>query len=407
MSRKRIFKILVPLATFALFMVCAIPIAIAETLAEKAASCQYVQKTDVVEVIIDETESMNELYKGSPKLKQQKALINLFNETIPSSLKLTAAARAFGQFKIFEDATSKILFAPTNYNKSLLPQSIASFDRGRGFSPLDAALDGATEDLKSQSGQMAVVVFSNGLDMQKYQPVAAAQRLKKAYGDRVAIYTVVLGDKYVTVDIGDKAEGLNVMKQVADAGGSGFMTTGDSISTKAGMEDFVEKVFYCKDSDCDGVCDNLDKCPDTPKGTKVDAVGCPIPEPVPEPAAVEPKLEAPVSMTLHVQFASDKADIQTKYMPEIEKVAEFMKQYPGAKAVIEGHTDSTHTQAYNQKLSEKRANSVKNALVKEYNVDASRLEAVGYGEDKPIASNKTKAGKAKNRRVTANFSNKE
>lgn len=428
MLRKTVLKILVPLAMVALVIGVSSPAFSAGELDQKLASCQYIQKVDTFEVIFDATESTNELYKGAPKLKQEKALINLFNDTIPN-LKLTAAERAFGRFSLFGGDTSKLLFAPTAYNKSLLPQAQAPFYQGKGLSPLDAALDGATADLQSQSGKMAVIVFSNGLDMQKFDPVGAAKRMKKAYGDRVCIYTVVLGDKASQFDMGDMNEGLNVMQKVADAGECGFMVKGSSISTPAAMADFVEKVFLCQDTDCDGVCDSADKCPDTPKGCKVDKDGCPLDSdgdgvidcldkcpdtpagvkvdangcPPEEP--VEAKAEEPVMMTLKIHFASDKYNVESKYEPEIAKVADFMKAHPEADAVVAGHTDSTHTEKYNQKLSEQRANAVKTVLVEKFKVDASRIEAVGYGETKPVATNKTAAGKAQNRRVVVLFNN--
>jgi OOP family OmpA-OmpF porin len=78
-----------------------------------------------------------------------------------------------------------------------------------------------------------------------------------------------------------------------------------------------------------------------------------------------------------------------------------MKTYPKTTAVIEGHTDNTNTVAYNQKLSEERANSVRQYLINNFGIKASRLTAVGYGLTKPIASNSTEEGKQKNRRVQA------
>jgi len=106
--------------------------------------------------------------------------------------------------------------------------------QGNGFSPLDVAIDGATQDLQSQSGQLAVIAFSDGEDMERYAPVKAAQRMKNAYGDRICIYTVHLGDN----DVGRK-----LMQDVADAGGCGFMVKGDNIASPGGMADFVEKIF--------------------------------------------------------------------------------------------------------------------------------------------------------------------
>jgi outer membrane protein OmpA-like peptidoglycan-associated protein len=77
---------------------------------------------------------------------------------------------------------------------------------------------------------------------------------------------------------------------------------------------------------------------------------------------------------------------------------EILTNYPNAKFSVEGHTDSDGTNAFNQKLSEDRANAVKKALV-EKGINANNLTTAGFGETKPIATNKTKAGKAQNRRT--------
>jgi outer membrane protein OmpA-like peptidoglycan-associated protein len=111
--------------------------------------------------------------------------------------------------------------------------------------------------------------------------------------------------------------------------------------------------------------------------------------------------ETIVTIVLNVEFDSDKAIVKDKYRNEIKKVADFMKKYPNTTAVIEGHTDSTNTAAYNQKLSEARANSVRQYLINNFGIKASRLTAVGYGLTRPIASNSTEEGKQKNRRVQA------
>lgn len=78
-----------------------------------------------------------------------------------------------------------------------------------------------------------------------------------------------------------------------------------------------------------------------------------------------------------------------------------MKQYPQTNTTVEGHTDSVGTDAYNQKLSERRANAVRDVLVNEYGVQGSRVDSVGYGESRPVADNATESGRAINRRVEA------
>jgi outer membrane protein OmpA-like peptidoglycan-associated protein/opacity protein-like surface antigen len=151
------------------------------------------------------------------------------------------------------------------------------------------------------------------------------------------------------------------------------------------------------DSDKDGVCDGLDKCPGTPAGVKVDEKGCPI------------KVETPVAKELiekgrariNVEFDFNKAVVKPKYNEEIKKFADVMKDHPELNVVIEGNTDSVGKDAYNQKLSEKRAESVKNYMIEKFGIDKSRLSSKGYGESKPIADNKTKEGRQKNRRVEA------
>ncbi len=78
-----------------------------------------------------------------------------------------------------------------------------------------------------------------------------------------------------------------------------------------------------------------------------------------------------------------------------------MKEFPNTTAAIEGYTDNIASAAYNQKLSEKRANSVRQYIIDKFGIDGSRLTAAGYGLTKPIASNDTEEGRQKNRRVQA------
>ncbi|TYP65116.1 Outer membrane protein/peptidoglycan-associated(Lipo)protein [Pseudomonas sp. 9Ag] len=123
----------------------------------------------------------------------------------------------------------------------------------------------------------------------------------------------------------------------------------------------------------------------------------PAPMAEPEP---EPVMEA-VRVELDVKFDFDKATIRQDAYDDIEVLADFMKQYDQTSTTVEGHTDSIGTDAYNQRLSMQRAESVRDALVNRYGVEANRLEAVGYGESRPVADNSTELGRAINRRVEA------
>lgn len=141
------------------------------------------------------------------------------------------------------------------------------------------------------------------------------------------------------------------------------------------------------DSDQDGVPDSGDACPDTPRNYAVDERGCPIP--VEEVARVE----------LLVNFEFDRSEVRPQYFDEIEEVANFMAQYPDVVVELEGHTDSTGTDEYNQGLSERRANAVRDVMINRFNVRASRITARGFGESQPATSNSTREGRAQNRRV--------
>ncbi len=127
---------------------------------------------------------------------------------------------------------------------------------------------------------------------------------------------------------------------------------------------------------------------------------------VTQPAAVAQKAaprEEKVTISLEVEFKTGKADIQNQYHAEIGRVAEFMKSYPEANGVIEGHTDNVGSKEANMKLSQRRADSVRQYLIDKFGIDGKRLTAKGYGPTKPIASNANAAGRQKNRRTVASF----
>lgn len=106
-------------------------------------------------------------------------------------------------------------------------------------------------------------------------------------------------------------------------------------------------------------------------------------------------------VTLDVKFATNSDQILSDYLSEVEKLANFMNQYPSSKAVVEGHTDSRGSDDYNQNLSQRRVNEVVRLLSTNYGISAERLTAIGYGETQPVASNDTSENRAKNRRVVA------
>lgn len=164
------------------------------------------------------------------------------------------------------------------------------------------------------------------------------------------------------------------------------------------------------DSDNDGVSDAFDKCPNTPAGTAVDGSGCPLPK---APAPVIQKIEKTIvtqqdrlvvaDAIKNLEFDLGKATIRSTSFASLDRVAELLKS-KGFSLNLAGHTDNTGNDASNQKLSEDRAAAVKDYLISK-GVDMSKVTSEGYGESRPIASNKTAAGRQKNRRVEFTLAN--
>jgi OOP family OmpA-OmpF porin len=126
----------------------------------------------------------------------------------------------------------------------------------------------------------------------------------------------------------------------------------------------------------------------------------PAPEPAPAPPAEEPA-PAPQSQRIvlrGVQFDLDKADVRADASVILDEAANQLSQVPGTRVSVEGHTDSSGSDAYNQSLSERRASSVRDYLAGK-GVENGRLSTAGYGESQPVADNATAEGRALNRRV--------
>jgi OmpA-OmpF porin, OOP family len=172
-------------------------------------------------------------------------------------------------------------------------------------------------------------------------------------------------------------------------------------STPAGVA--VDKNGCPVDSDQDGVPDYLDKCPRTPAGVKVDAKGCPEVVMTIEKKEAAAKRYCSKPAVLAINFDTNKTDIKPEYYDELKTVGDFLTYFPNAKGEIAGHADTVGTKAHNLTLSQARADSVRQYIAETFGTDSIRIGTKGYGFSKPVASNKTEAGRAKNRRIEANF----
>jgi OOP family OmpA-OmpF porin len=346
---------------------------------------QYVPKVDNFVVILDTSSSMADKYGQKEKAKIAKEFLSAMNQTIPE-LNYNGALITFGHDAHLPDKSAMLVYGPTKYSTSGFGTALDGVKGPGGTSslPLAKAITAVGNNLKSTQGSVSIIIVSDGADMDQ-APVRAAEALKGKFGERLCIDTV---------QVGYDPDGKAILDQIAGLSGCGFSTTADRLATSSRMAGFVEGIFLAKpapkpvpvaaapkplDSDKDGVPDNLDQCPNTPLGATVDARGC-------------------WTYAAKVLFDINSAKVKPEAYPMLNEAVLIMKKNPDLKVEVDGHADSTGAAAYNMTLSEKRAEAVKKYFV-DQGIDPDRLTTKGFGITKPAASNKTKEGRAQNRRV--------
>jgi OOP family OmpA-OmpF porin len=352
---------------------------------------KYNPKVDNFLFILDASYSMDRNCQRD--FRTAKNVISAINQSLPAALNFNGGLRTFGHHPQQSGKATELVYGMTKYTRDGLQGGLDKVKYAGDNSPLPKAIEAAGGDLGSLPGKSAIIIVSDGLvELEMGGAPAAAAKLKAAMGDRLCIYTIAVGGNPV---------GEKFLQEVAQAGGCGSSVTAASLAAPGGLAAFVENAFLTPkpvvapvmapppappapplDSDGDGVPDSRDKCPDTPKGQMVDENGCTL------------------KLTLHINFDLNKANIKPEFDPELKKAADFIQEYKEIPYIlIEGYTDSTGPEDYNQKLSERRAEVVKQYLVDHYGIDPNRLIARGGGESNPVASNATKEGRAQNRRT--------
>lgn len=184
--------------------------------------------------------------------------------------------------------------------------------------------------------------------------------------------------------------GLVALAGCPDSDGDGIADKDDSCPNEAGPAE--NNGCPWPDSDGDGVVDKDDMCPDV-AGTVANQ-GC--------PEVTEEVQKQLNEYARTILFDTGNSSLKPESTSVFVDIIRILNEYPNARFTVEGHTDSVGSNATNQKLSESRANAVRDFLINE-GISASRLQAIGYGEERPIASNDTRAGRTQNRRVEINL----
>jgi len=380
--RKNILGIVLLLASSAFFFGCAAQQArMAPTTFAPATfeTGKYTPKVNNALFILDASMTMA-LEGDGNHFQNAKGVLGAINQSLPSDLAFNTGLRSFGHSSKQSANETDLAYGLTGYNRSGLQKGLDGVKVAGGNSPLAAALMAAAADLKGAGGKNAIVVVSDGLQMD--DAPAAAKKLAADYGGNLCIHTI---------SVGGFSSGEKVLQQVANASSCGSSRTISSLSNAGAMGAFVEQAFLDRkpmaakvdgDDDGDGVPNSRDRCPNTPRGEFVDEHGCSL------------------KLTLHINFDFDKAEIKPEFKSDLDRAATFIQKHGQVPFIlIAGHTDHTGTMEYNQKLSEERAKAVRDYLVANYGIDGKRLLSRGYGKTRPVSDNKTKEGRYQNRRV--------
>jgi OOP family OmpA-OmpF porin len=368
----------------------------------KLRSGEYEQKVETFLVIFDASSTMSQ----EGKFEMAREVASRMNQTIPK-MELIGALRSLGEDHSNE---TRLVYGTTRYKREGFETAISAV-RGFGATPLGKAIRAATGDLSGTQGNTAVIILSDGRSTDG-TALAATKEMKSTLGDRLCLYTVFLGD--------DPA-GRRLMEEIVRVGECGYFVSAEEVYPSEGMATLAQNVFLEKappppppvgarlDGDGDGVPDDLDKCPGTPQGVKVDMQGCPVDS---DGDGVADHLDkcpnTPKGATVNtagcwafggkVLFGFNKYDLRREANPLLNEVVFILRDNPDMKLKVEGHTDNIGSAAYNQRLSERRANSVVEYLVGQ-GIGSHRLMPEGYGFTQPAASNETEEGRASNRRV--------
>jgi OmpA-OmpF porin, OOP family len=343
--------------------------------AQRLAESDYQKRVDNFLVVLDASSSMAQPAPMGTRYQMAQGLASSLNETLPE-LDWQAGLRIYGpRFENVPSRQSALVYGMTRYNRVPMASALQSVTEPAGTTPMAAALRQAGGDLAGLSGESALVIFSDGEADSPDEVLQVASVLRERFDGRLCVYPVL---------VGDSRAGAALMKELVERMECGFVSRADELSSGEAMTAFAEKVLVEK----------VDRPP---------VVAPPAPVVVAPPVVT--KVE-PVFITetrrLEVHFAFDRAEVRPSEHEALARFADFLKRHPEITAMeISGHTCNMGPAEYNQRLSERRAESVVKYLVENFGIDRQRLTARGYGLTRPQVSNDTLAGRQQNRRVEA------
>lgn len=288
---------------------------------------------DQLIILVDVTGSI-----GSTSVyEEEKALVQAFTAAMPDG-KYESGMDSFAGVK-----SSLCVKQPLEpFSRTVMARSASSLKPLGSLTPLARAIRCQEAEFSGKPGRSALLVFSDGKVRIPEEVLQACQDIKAAHNGELCIFTV---------QVGSSERGAKLLQEMAAVNGCGKYYDGASLNTAAAIDAMVRDIFL---------------------GPKE----APQPAPKPAPPAVAWKLN-------NILFDNDSSVIASTYDGLLGEAVAMTKENPKIRIHLQGHTDSNASTQYNQKLSERRVNAVKAALVQR-GVDASRLETNAYGENKPL-----------------------
>ena len=328
-----------------------------------------VQKTDNVIVLFDKSASMSNLH-GKANVNEATRLYHAKNAT-ENMIATIPEIRLNAGFRTFWSEETALLYGMKPLVKEDYTKAINSIDNAYGRTPMAKAITAAGNDLRGAAGNSAIIIVSDfsdlpGIDDIRPEAVMAAiTKVNEEYGDKLCVYAIQLG--YVP-------DGKELSEQIVQNVAGGYTVNADRLVKPAAMGAFVERVIA-------GNCLRYKQLAAEPRERFIIVPDEPMAEEKIVAAVAEKKVVVLAFEDVHFDF--DKSTLKPEAQARLKRDIQLLKDNPNAKVRIAGYTSASGTEAYNQKLSERRASAVQQYLINEGIIARDRLTTIGYGESNP------------------------
>lgn len=318
------------------------------TLSATAIEAKMVPKVESFILFVDQSGSMYMHHEGmrATKMKLAKSLLAELNGTIPElgyqgALSLLAPYQEISTSAVFQQKKFEEHFQRIKDDQEI-------FDR---MTPMGPGIHSLDKTLAAMNGKVAVILISDGMANMGTDPVMESTAIHNKYPNVC----------FHTISFAEEAKGRAIMKKISDIGDCVVAEGTDLLGSKSALDKFVRDVFY-------------DEVADRPAKKDEDIV------------------------LRHIQFDFDKFNIGAEWKAVLDQNAAILRENADVNVIIEGHTDGIGSEQYNQRLSQRRAQSVYDYFVSK-RISRSRMKTVGYGKTKPLTTNPGDQDQSMNRRV--------